>query len=236
MSSKNDPVLSVNSLCVSFGGLVAVQNVSFEIYSNTVTVLVGKNGCGKTSLLNALSGFVPATGMLKLGSCDVTSLLAWQRVRMGIARTFQIPRVFDRLSEEERQNIRVGRSRGVPRNAISRALSVCSTLRIPRLIDGEHETNSNESNSVAVRELEYILSASPKVVLLDEPFSGIGREERDQLSIKIRILKDSGCALIVVEHQLDAAMQLADSVLELDQGTVVFLGSRDEFNSRKQGN
>lgn len=234
--------LIVRHLIVRFGGLVALNGVSLEVPPGRITALVGPNGSGKTTLVNAVVGRVaPAAGEVWLGSTDLTRLSVDKRVRTGISRTFQLVSLCQSLTVLE--NVMLGahtRSAcGLVRGALpaldrreeralaERAAGVLATLGLSSLA-GAFPAQLT-SGQVRLVEIARCLMTEAHVVLLDEPAASLNEVERRWLAGVIGALAASGRAVLLIEHDSEFVMSLADSIVVLSDGKVVAAGDPDRI-------
>ena len=206
MSDPAGPVLSVRGVTHSFGGLQALDGVSFDLQKAEVLGIIGPNGSGKTTLVNVISGITkPASGRCFLEGRLITGLRPHAIYRRGLSRTFQNLRLFDNMTVEE--NVLLGTGGGgfsLPWTALTdKLLEPAGTLAYP------------ERKAL---EIARALAGSPKVVLLDEPSAGMSQEEAAQLGDTIRDLKRQGVSVVLVEHRMPLVMEVCDRVIVLDRG------------------
>ena len=234
------PGLSVRELSVSFGGIRAVDEVSFEVAPGEVVGLIGPNGAGKTTLLDLISGFTrPETGHVVLGGVDLTDRRAPDRALLGLGRSFQDSRLFPSLTVEDTLLVALERWLDVrdPLNAAFRLppfvdAEAAARHRVDELIEllgleafrtkfvGELSTGSRR-----VVDLGCVLAHAPTVVLLDEPSSGIAQREAEALGpLLLQIREALGASLIVIEHDMALISSISDRLVALDQGRVVTSG------------
>jgi branched-chain amino acid transport system ATP-binding protein len=220
-------VLTVNRLTKRFGGLTAVDDVSLSVDAGCITGLIGPNGAGKTTLFSLVSGFErPSQGHIIFRGEDVTDLPPDRRAVLGIARTFQIVQPFARLSVAE--NIAVGaylrhRSRD---EAVGRAREIAENLGLTAMLD-----KPAASLTVAGRkrlELARALATEPVLLLLDEVLAGLNPSEMRDIIPVIRAIRDKGVTVIMVEHVMQAVMNLCERVVVLNQGRMIADGSPRE--------
>lgn len=221
-------MLEVRALTKRFGGLVAVNDVSLDVPAGSITGLIGPNGAGKTTLFTLISGFeTPTTGTVRFEGADITTLPAFRRARLGIARTFQIVQPFAGLSVAE--NIAVGahlrhRSRG---EAIKAAEAVAERVGLKQSLE-----TPAASLTIAGRkrlELARALATEPKLLLLDEVLAGLNPSEiRDMLPV-MRAIAASGVTILMVEHVMQAVMSLCDYIHVLAQGKHIAEGKPEEI-------
>ncbi len=222
------PILSVRTITKRFDGLTAVDSASLDVAPGTITGLIGPNGAGKTTLFAVIAGFeTPTAGTVHFEGRDITGSEAHQRAATGIARTFQIVQPFAGLSVLE--NIRVGaylrhRTRA---DATAAAGVVAQTVGLGTMAD-----RPAASLTVAGRkrlELARALATQPKLLLLDEVLAGLNPSEiRDMLPV-IRCIRDSGITILIVEHVMQAVMNLCDQVHVLAQGRMIAHGTPAEI-------
>lgn len=217
-------LLVVQGLSKRFGGLLAVDNASLTVPAGAITGLIGPNGAGKTTLFALVSGFLePSGGSVRFDGQDVTREAPHLRARRGIARTFQIVQPFAGLSV--RDNIAVGaylRHAARP-EALRRAEAVAEEVGLGAMLDGPAS-----SLTVAGRkrlELARALATEPRLLLLDEVLAGLNPSEvRDILPV-IRGIRDRGVTILMIEHVMQAVMNLCDHVHVLAQGRMIAEGA-----------
>jgi branched-chain amino acid transport system ATP-binding protein len=226
-------LLEVDRLSVRFGGLQAVDDVSFAVGGNEIVGLIGPNGAGKTTIFNTLCGVVQATsGGARFAGRDMAGLAPDAVARLGIARTFQNVRLFGELSL--RENVMMGAYRA------GRCGLFASMLRlgIHRRLEREAGERADAwldrlglaayANALAtalpfglqrVAEIARAMASAPSLVLLDEPAAGLNEPEKRDLSRLLRdIVRETRCALLLVEHNMPLVMGLVDRVVVLDFG------------------
>jgi branched-chain amino acid transport system ATP-binding protein len=222
-------LLSVKNIDKRFGGLHAVKNVSLEVQKGDILGILGPNGAGKTTLYNLLTGFIkPDNGEVLLEGQAILGLPPHKVVGLGVARTFQLCRPFVGLSVLE--NVMVG-SLG------PRVPAVDLTERARHLLAqvglaGKEESPAELLSYGDQRRLEIAraLATEPRLLLLDEPFAGLGSGEIAALSEVIRDLhKNQGLTILLIEHKLREFMQLVSHVVAIDFGQVIATGSPDEI-------
>jgi ABC-type branched-subunit amino acid transport system ATPase component/ABC-type branched-subunit amino acid transport system permease subunit len=238
------PRLVVEGVTKHFGGVLALDDVSFAVGSGEIVGVLGPNGAGKTTLFDVISGFVPADrGAVTLGagtgSRELTTLPAHSRARLGLGRSFQDGRLFPALTVFE--TIAVARERAVRvRDPISAALHLprvarseaAVRARVDELIDllglGAYADKFVHELSTGTRrfvDLACVLAHEPSVLLLDEPSSGIAQREAEALAPMLRDVRDHlGASLLVIEHDLTLLRTVSDRLVALDLGRVVATG------------
>jgi branched-chain amino acid transport system ATP-binding protein len=232
-------MLVLDNVSRAFGGLLAVNRVSMRIERGERRALIGPNGAGKTTLFNLISGECRVSaGAIRLTGSDVTALPTYQRAARGIARTFQITRLFANLTV--RENVLLACEALDRRKFIMhRPLSSLADLgeRAASLLDdfGLWPLRSEPAGNLSYgdqRMLEVALSLAgrPRLLLLDEPMAGLSAGERVSM-LKLLERLDAAIAVLLIEHDMDVAFGFADRVTVLDQGSVLFEGHKDEVSA-----
>lgn len=228
--------LSVERVSVRFGGLQALNEVSLRADRGEIVGLIGPNGAGKTTLLNVVTGLIrPQGGSVSIDGQAVRRASVHRRARLGLARTFQRVTLFAELSV--RQHVQLAaeasrRSAGSDADQSSDAngsadLDADALLRRVGLrIHGDTDVHGLPLGHARLVELAMALAARPAVLLLDEPFSGLGTTEREHLSQLLTEIGGEGDkAIVLVEHDVDVVSRIADRVVVLDFGLVIGEGS-----------
>jgi ABC-type branched-subunit amino acid transport system ATPase component len=212
-------ILAVDALTKEFGGVHAVDRVSFTLERGQILGLIGPNGSGKTTLLNLIAGTLrPSTGRVILDGADVTRLLPHRKVARGIARTFQSTRLLGEWTVRQTLTL-----------ACAARATTHSPAEIAALVgiedDLERVTGSLPSAIQRLVMVATALATRPEVLLLDEPAVGMDVEEADRLQGVIRLaVTDLGATVIVVEHNMRFLMPLADSIIVMASGSVLATG------------
>ena len=226
--------LRVEEVNVSFGGNVALANVSVSADAGSVTGLIGPNGAGKTTLFNVITGLqTPTSGHVFLGDRDVTRLAPHKRARLGLSRTFQRLELFTLLSV--RSNIRVAAD-------LHRSYTHDRTIDPDRVADevldrlgigglAESRVDQLPTGLARLVEVGRALATRPNVLLLDEPASGQDEAETSALAQLLRDLASDGMAVLLVEHDVDLVMRTCSHIHVLDFGEVLATGTADEVKS-----
>ena len=228
--------LEVSDLTVTFGGIAAVNSVTFDLLDGQIIGLIGPNGAGKTTILDAISGFAPASGRVTLNRTNITHWNAARRAGHGLGRSFQDARLYPSLTVSEVLAISLERHHHV-QDPISSALRmpwvVRAERRIRRRVEELIELMSLEAfrdkfvselstGTRRIVDLACILAHEPTVLLLDEPSSGIAQRETEALGPLLRRVQDTtGCSMLVVEHDMPLIAQLADKLIALELGRVI---------------
>jgi ABC-type branched-subunit amino acid transport system ATPase component/ABC-type branched-subunit amino acid transport system permease subunit len=241
------PVLSVHELSVAFGGVRAVDSVSFDLAPGEILGLIGPNGAGKTTVFDLVSGFlVPTSGTVRFQGRDVTGLGAAARGNLGLGRSFQDARIFSSMTVAE--NIAVALERHLEvRDHLAAALCLPDVMEVERHIAwtvtdlvellnlGGHRDRLVRELSTGTRrivDLAMALAYDPTVLLLDEPGSGISQKEAEALApLLLRIRDDAGCAMLIIEHDMPMIRAVSDRLLALELGAVIASGDPDDVLS-----
>ncbi|HYS31875.1 MAG TPA: ABC transporter ATP-binding protein [Streptosporangiaceae bacterium] len=234
----NDGSLEVQGVTVRFGGLTALDGVSLTAVPGQVTGIIGPNGAGKTTLLNVLCGFVrPESGTIRFGGRELTGLRPHRLAGLGIARTLQGVGLFGGLSVVE--NVMVGATvharagfwsalAGAPRSdRDERRLRERALAALDQVGAAEHAEARPDTLAFGVRKrvaLARALAARPRLLLLDEPASGLSEQELPELGGLISGLADDA-TLVVIEHRMDLMMSVCDTITVLDFGKVIATGT-----------
>jgi ABC-type branched-subunit amino acid transport system ATPase component/ABC-type branched-subunit amino acid transport system permease subunit len=223
-TSGDDVILSVQGVSKSFGGLKAVQNVSFEVLRGEILGIIGPNGAGKTTLFNLLNGFLrPDQGRALLDGTDMVGRKPHQLCHAGVGRTFQVMRPFLRMSVAD--NVVVGAyvHSGTDEEARRRA---DEAIEMVGLSDVAHRLGGElTTKQLRLMELARALAGQPRLLLLDETLAGLGHTEVGDVLAVIRKLADSGITIAIIEHTMGAMVQLVDRFVVLDHGTVLVQGA-----------
>ncbi len=219
----NDIALSAKGVSKSFGGLAAVQNVSFDVYRGEILGIIGPNGAGKTTLFNLINGIIPVSeGSVIHEGRDIVGLRPHEICRIGIARTFQVARPFANLSVL--QNVVVGAFAREPGDEKAYAYARDAVARVGLEANSESLAGGLSTIQLRLMELARALASRPKVLLLDEILAGLGADEVELMMHAIQSIQDEGITIVIIEHTMHAMVRLADRLLVLDHGTVLAIG------------
>jgi branched-chain amino acid transport system ATP-binding protein len=239
---RTGPLFRAQGVTVRYGAVAACTDVDLELNDGEIVAVIGPNGAGKTALCDALSGFGPATGRVYLGERDVSGLPAHQRSRLGMARMFTRPALFESMTAAE--NLMVAQHRRMrggffacglglalskhqDRLARRHALELLELLGIEALADRPVAGLSLGEQRLV--DLARALAADPRLAILDEPTAGLSKPERKDLAERIGMLCDEmGIAVLVTGQDFPSITNLADFVYVLDSGTVVGKGEPDD--------
>ena len=232
-------LLEVRGVSKAFGGLHALSGCSLDVEEGSIAGLIGPNGSGKTTLFNVITGYVrPDAGSVSLRSETITRANPSEVFKRGVGRTFQLTRIFPRLSVLENMLVATQRHegwlRGVLRSAASagereRALDLLGFVGLTRLAG--RPAGSLSYGQRKLLELAYVLVADPVVILLDEPAGGVNPTLVNEIRDRIRELNAGGKTFLVVEHNMEFVMSLCHQVTVMHQGCDILSGPPDLVRS-----
>ena len=236
------PILAVHDAVKAFGAMRAVDGVSLSAETRKITGLIGPNGAGKTTLFSAIAGETALTsGSVTFDGRDITGLDAHGVYRLGLARTFQIPRPFGAMTVLENVMVAATGQSGerfwntwlrpglvreqeeAVRSRASEVIAFCNLTAVERNLAGAISGGQKK-----LLELARVLMSSPRLILLDEPAAGVNPALLDTLVEKIVELNQRGTSFLVIEHNMDMVMSLCDRIVVLAQGRVISTGTPTE--------
>ena len=236
-----DEVLSAISVCKGFGGILALDHCSIRVEEGAIVGLIGPNGAGKSTLFDVISGFLPPdAGSIVFSGREILGLPAYKIARLGLVRTFQIPRSLMRMTVLE--NMMLG-AQGQAGERLSNPLfrrhkvmaqeteirekaeEILEFFDLQRMRD--EYAGSLSGGQKKMLEMARALMADPRLLLLDEPFAGVNPALADRLIEQIRILKEKGLSIIIIEHAIPYVLALSDELYVLNKGAVLASGQPD---------
>ena len=229
-------LLSAKEVEVRFGGVHALQGVDLDVVEGAVTGLIGPNGAGKTTMFNVISGLQPPTrGTVEFDGQSITGLRAFKRARLGIGRTFQRLEVFGSLSV--RDNLRVAAEIRYGWNVDDEdpekvADQILERIRLSHAAD--ERADALPTGLMRIVELGRALAVRPRLLLLDEPSSGLSEAETDLLAELLEELSGEGLAILLVEHDVELVMRVCRTIFVLDFGRILAVGTPDEIQANKE--
>ena len=233
-------VLRTAGLGVTYGGVQAVSDVSLSVGRGELVGLIGPNGAGKTTTIDAISGFVEHRGSVLLHDTDLSSAPPHERVRAGLARTWQAVECFDDLTV--REHLDVARSRG----GVAALLADAVRFRRARSADDEVDRilellDLGDVASSVVTDLPHgtqklvgvarAMATGPSAILLDEPAAGLDAAEGRRFATRLRSMAESGTAVLLVDHDVELVMHTCDRLIVLDFGAVIAEGVPEQVRS-----
>jgi branched-chain amino acid transport system permease protein len=226
----NDPILKIEGVDKSFGGVTALTSVDIEVPTGKILGIIGPNGAGKTTLFNVINGYLkPEKGSLFYEDKDITHLKPHALCKLGIGRTYQTPQIFNTMTILE--NIIIGSF--VKETQIAKAYAIAEKV-------SQQMGLSRRANDPAVGlsiwetkilELSRALATQPKLLLVDEPMAGLNPEEANHIGVIIKAIAKSGITVIVIEHVVQSLVKIADRMVGLDEGRKIAEGTPDEVTS-----
>lgn len=245
MNDMEKPWLHIRGLKKHFGGVVAVDHLDLDVWPNEIVSLIGPNGSGKTTTFNLISGVLkPDEGTIEIDSHQVAGKRPDQICKLGIARTFQMPELFNPLSV--REHLLIGYQRHIRSSLFSAAFRLPDSVKEERAaqetvlksleVFGERLTEDRLDDrgislSYANRrrlEIARAISSQPKLIMLDEPTAGMNPYETKELMHQIEILRQMGHTILFIEHDMDVVMNISDRVVALDHGQKIAEGKPHE--------
>jgi branched-chain amino acid transport system ATP-binding protein len=229
-------LLRTDDVAVRFGGVMALAGVTLEAGAGVVTGLIGPNGAGKTTLFNVVSGLqAPTRGRVLLDGKDVTGKPVHHRARLGLARTFQRLEIFGSLSV--RDNVRVAceirrRYTRTRRDPDEVAQSLLELAGIAHLADQRADTLS--TGQARLTELARALATEPRLLLLDEPGSGLDSAESEEFGRLLAALAGEGLGILMVEHDMELVMRVCTQIYVLDFGELIAEGPPEAIRADKR--
>jgi len=240
-----DVLIHAEAVTRSFGGLVAVNGVDTRVTAGQTKALIGPNGAGKSTFLNLLTGIIPvSSGNIKVNGTSIMGHSCFEIAALGMARTFQNVRLFENMTVIE--NVMVGCHCWTRQGIASAALrwighwreekqileeSIYQLERVGLADEADAEAGSLPFGKQRMLEIARALASRPKLLLLDEPASGLSTRETLELSDLLRRIVSEGITVLLVDHDMQFVMEISDEVLVLDQGRKIAEGTPDEIQN-----
>jgi len=241
-------ILQIQQLTKTFGGVHAVENVSFSIEKGKITAVIGPNGAGKTTLFNMITGILPvSSGTVLFKGQPITGKKPYQIAKLGITRTFQNLQVFGNMTVIE--NVMTGLHHRLKTGMLA------AGLRLPSVLKEEKQTFEKaleHLSLVGIDHLAYEMAATlpygnqrlleiaraavsdPSIILLDEPMAGLNPEESRKLVQVLKNMRENGMTFLFVEHDMETVMSLADHIVVLDYGKKIAEGTPEEVSKNPE--
>ena len=237
-------ILETKGIGIHFGGLRAVDNVSFTAEEGSITAIIGPNGAGKTTLFNLIAGFyTPTEGRVYFEGNDITNVKTFRRTNLGMTRTFQNINLFKDLSVMD--NVLVGL------HCKTKCDPISAILNLPNKRHEEKKSREQVMETLAFLGLDHVaeekagslsygmqknleiaraMVSHPKVILLDEPASGLNTSDLDSLARRVTDIRDSGITVVLIEHKMDVVMTISDKIIVLNFGKKIADGTPEEVS------
>ncbi|HUK10479.1 MAG TPA: branched-chain amino acid ABC transporter ATP-binding protein/permease [Stellaceae bacterium] len=227
-ASADVPLLAVDDISRSFGGLRAVEGVSFDVREGELLGIIGPNGAGKTTLFNLLNGFLaPDRGRVVFAGHDLAGLKPNRVCRLGIGRTFQVVRSFQRMSVL--QNVVIGAYVHAPSDTVAYAAAREALASVNLLQRMDAIAQGLTTKELRLMELARALAGRPRLLLMDEPLAGLGAPEVEEMLEVVRSLTQDRVTVVVIEHTMRAMVRLVDRFVVLNHGSVLAEGAPAEI-------
>lgn len=228
-------LLDIESVSVRFGGNMALQDVDLSVDPGRITGLIGPNGAGKTTLFNVITGLQqPTRGRVLVNGIDITGFAPHDRAQRGMARTFQRLELFGSLTARENLQVAAEIRRTFGKDALSVDERVEATIEMVGM-EAFIETRADNLTTGQARlvELGRALVTRPKVLLLDEPASGLDADETEKFAALLQKLARSGMAMLLVEHDMPLVMRVCAKIFVLDYGKIIASGKPEEIRNNQ---
>ncbi len=238
-------ILRIEGAIKRFGGLLAVDGCSLSVQEGTIVGLIGPNGAGKSTLFDLISGFVrPDAGSIIFSGKQIGGLPAYRIARLGLVRTFQIPRALMRMTVLEnmmlgsqnqtgemifRPILSWGRVQAQERSIEKKAEEILKFFDLLRMKD--EYAGSMSGGQKKMLEMARALMADPRLLLLDEPFSGVNPALSERLIERIKMLREKGLTIMIIEHAIPYVLALSDELYVLNKGAILANGRPDQVIS-----
>jgi branched-chain amino acid transport system ATP-binding protein len=238
-------LLAVENLSKSFGGLMAVNDVSFDVEKGSIVGLIGPNGAGKTTVFNLITGnYQPNTGTVHFDGQNLVGLRTHTIVEKGIARTFQTIRLFQNMSVLENvlagahcrmrssalaAMLRTPAQRREEKEAMRQALEELKFVGLDK--EWQNKAKNLSYGNQRLLEIARALATKPKLIVLDEPAGGMNDQETQELINLIRAIRDRGITVLLIEHDMGLVMRVCSSLVVLEHGAKIAAGSPAEIQS-----
>jgi branched-chain amino acid transport system ATP-binding protein len=228
-------LLATEDVIVRFGGLRALSEASIDVDPGRVTGLIGPNGAGKTTLFNVITGLQdPDGGRVVLDGVNITRYSPFRRARMGISRTFQKLEAFTSLSARDNVLVAAEQRKAWDRSSFSPAAVADELLERVGIVDVAHYmVGTLPTGTARLVELARALALNPRVLLLDEPSSGLNEQETAAMADLLLRLVADGLAVLLVEHDMSLVMGTCETIYVLEFGQMIAVGTPDEVQASK---
>ena len=230
----DEPILSIDKVSKRFGGLLAVNELSFSLTAGEIMGLMGPNGAGKTTLVNIICGFYkPESGTITFKGEDITRLPAHKVCHNGIARTYQIPQPFGELTVLQNVIVAAMYGRRISQSTAKR--EAAEVLERTDLID-KQDVRAKDMPTIALKRLEVAraLATDPIVLLVDEAAAGLNEAELPRMLEILENIRQTGVTLLLIEHVMKVMREAVDTILVMDEGSAIAAGKPEEIMENKK--
>jgi branched-chain amino acid transport system ATP-binding protein len=228
-------VLSARGIVKKFGGFTALGGVDFDLGPNERVGLIGPNGSGKSTFVNCLTGALPCDGgRITFADTDITEMAAWRRARLGLARSFQIPRPFRGLTVRRNIEVPLAFAAGLSDQRRIEAEAEEVLARVGLTAKSRKAPKSLSQVELRKLELGRALAARPRVLIADEAMAGLSDSEVDEILTLLMQLNDSGIAIVLIEHIMRAVVRFSQRVIVLVAGAKIAEGTPQEVLSHPE--
>ena len=223
-------LLTAENVAKSFGGLMALDGINLGVRENSITSIIGPNGSGKTTFLNCINGiYIPEKGRLQLRGRSITGLKPHQVARLGVTRTFQVSRIFKKISVLDNVLAPVLSS---PKSTPTLREQACELLERVGLIDlKDHLGGELSGGQQKLLELLRAWISDSDLILLDEPFAGVHPELKARFYEEIKALRDRGKTFLLISHDMKSVYTLSDLIIVFDLGRIIASGREDDIKN-----
>ena len=229
-----EPIISIERVSKRFGGLRALNEVSFDLPAGAIMGLMGPNGAGKTTLVNVICGFYkPDSGTIAFKGRDISRLSAHKVCHLGIARTYQIPQPFGELTVSQNIKVAAMYGRGIGQSAAES--DVTQVLHMTDLSD-KGDMLAKDMPTIALKRLEVAraLATQPSLLLVDEAAAGLNETELPQMLEILEAIRQTGVTIILIEHVMNVMRKAVDSILVINEGAKIASGTTEEVMKDKK--
>lgn len=232
MVNNMEKLLEIKSLNIAFGGIRAVNNVSFHVYEGEILGLIGPNGSGKSTTVNLISGvYTPNSGEILFKGMNIVGLPVTKRAAMGIGRTFQSPKPFTNLTVYESVLTAALLYNKNVKDAQNKALEILDMTGLANL--SEEKSGKLPIEKRKWLDLARVLAINPKLIMLDEVLAGLNPSEMEDSIKLVKKVNQAGITIIFIEHVMKAVVKLCDRVVVLNEGKLLSEGKPEEVMKQK---